>query len=197
MVTEEDILFQDGGRRIALIQEMDADEPYSEGQSPVMRVESGYHPRVSHVGVSGRPVADDDRIEEAVLRWVHRRDFEEILARYLRIFYGASQVKTWSSGISRDPCLYITYDTKAWRDWSGAPENSVSLDEWKAYVEGDVWIWVTERLVTYTADDDPSKTLRQWETIDSCGGYYGRIWAEQAALDAWREAQDENRPASA
>lgn len=181
------IIMQDDSRRVVLIPDAYPEEPYDEGQSPLIRLDTRYYISASHVGVSNRPSDDDDRIEEAARRWYYRRDFPEILARYLRIFHGSSQVETWRS----DHCLYITYDTKRWRDWAGAPERSVSLDEWKAYAEGDVWIWETQRLVSYTADDDPSKTLRQWETIDSCGGYYGREWAEQAACDAWRDLTGE------
>jgi hypothetical protein len=56
------------------------------------------------------------------------------------------------------------------------------LNEWRAYVEGDVWGYVVERKVDLSMTD--CDVIESWEEVDSCWGFYGEEWAEQAAVEA-------------
>lgn len=171
---------EDGQYRVKLVLDEYADEPYDDGQSPLIQLDIRYSgTRAEHVMVGARPADNDARIEEAAERW--GSDFDK-LEKYLRAYYGTSQVKTWHSG----DYWYITYDTAEWRDYTGAPENSVSMDEWQAYCTGDVWGYVVERNVTWHSDENPSQTMQTWEEEDSCWGYYGYEWAKKSALEAFK-----------
>jgi hypothetical protein len=67
------------------------------------------------------------------------------------------------------------------------------MSEYRAYCEGDVWGWVVEKNVTWSADDDRDD-MSTWEHEDSCWGYYGSDGANgeylrQSAREALEAAQ--------
>lgn len=184
---EEIIETSDDGRyRVKLVQDYDAEEPYDDGQSPILRYDSRYSRDTAHVGGSARPTDDDERIEYAAKRWgIDSHEFE----LYLKAFYGVTQIITWSS---RD-YTYVTYDSARWREYVGLTEEylaehgrkyTVSLDEYRAWCEGDVYGYVVEKNVTWTADDNRNE-MSTWEHEDSCFGFYGYDWAVQAAKEAF------------
>lgn len=169
---------EDNGRmRLLLIHDEHADEPYDEGQSPLLQIDTRTG-SVTHVMTGGRPEDDDGRIEEAAQRWHASLG---LLEKYLRAFHGATQVTVTHCGLN----VYVTYDTARWREYSGAPANSVSMDEWLAWCEGDTWTWAVQRLETWHAESDASKTTTTWETVDACSGFYGYDYAVRAAREAW------------
>lgn len=47
------------------------------------------------------------------------------------------------------------------------------------YLRGDVWYYQIDKAKVYTAEDGDQITL--WDTVDSCGGFYGREYAEEEA----------------
>ena len=158
---------EDGRYRVRLVLDPYPDEPYDDGQSPLMRLDySGYGWRAEHIMATGRPLDVDAYVEAAAERW--GTDFD-LLEKYLRAYHGVTQVETWHSG----DYWYITYDPAAWRAHVGAPEGSANMSEYRAWCEGDVWGWVTEKRVTWTAEDDEYGDRDTWETVDSCWGYYG------------------------
>jgi hypothetical protein len=177
----------DGRFRVVLIADEYPDEPYDDGQSPLLQLDlDHYGNHAKHVMATGRPLDDDARIEEAAERW--GSDFR-MLEKYLRAYYGVTRVETWHSG----DYWYVTYDPAAWREHVGAPEGSVSLADYRAYVEGDVWGYAVEQNVTWRRDDDPDTTRHTWETVDSCFGFYGSDGAngkylEETALEAFESA---------
>lgn len=61
-------------------------------------------------------------------------------------------------------------------------------DEYRSWAEGDVWGYVVDekrRWVRDDTDDPVPETREDWEeTDDSCWGYIGHQWAEEAALEA-------------
>jgi hypothetical protein len=59
----------------------------------------------------------------------------------------------------------------------------VSLEEWRAYCEGDCYGIITERLVTWTTPDlaEDEATRQTWETEDSTFGFYGITYAREEA----------------
>ena len=186
---------EDGRYRVQLIADEYADEPYDDGQSPLMRLDYRRGWRAEHVMATGRPLDDDARIEEAAARW--GSDFG-MLEKYLRAYYGATEVETWHSG----SYWYVTYDTAAWRAAMGwtpedvLPRPLVSMSEYRAWCEGDVWGYAVERNVTWQRTDEPGETMQTWETEDSFFGFYGYEYARESALAAFREITGAPEPAS-
>jgi hypothetical protein len=165
--TMSEILEERNGYRVRLVQDESPDAPYYDGQSPLLRMEycSGAW-RSEHID-SGtlRPRDNDSAIEEAASRW--GTDFPK-LEKYLRAYYGATQVEEWYSG----DYWYITYDSRAFRDAVGAPAGSADMTEYRAYVEGNGWGYIVEKQVHWSTEDDyPDRD--SWEEVESCWGFYG------------------------
>jgi hypothetical protein len=177
----------DGRYRVKLVLDDCPDEPYDCSQSPLIRLDSrGYGWSAEHIQTGDRPTSLDHHAEDAAARC--GTDFT-LLTRYLGAWFGATKVEWWHSG----SYWYITYDSAAWREWCGAPEGSADMSEYRAYCEGDVWGWVVEKNVTWSADDDRDD-MSTWEHEDSCWGYYGSDGANgeylrQSAREALEAAQ--------
>jgi len=186
----EDILetSEDGRFRVKLVADPYPDEPYDDGQSPLMRLDyTGYGWKAEHVMATGRPLDADEYVEAAAQRW--GSDFR-LLEKYLRAYHGVTKVETWHSG----SYWYVTYDPAWWREHVGAPEGSVDMSEYRAWCEGDVWGYVVEENVTWHADDPDYGDMSTWEHVDSCWGFYGSDGANgrylrQTALEALMDAQ--------
>lgn len=142
-------------------------EPYDDGGSPILRIErngwyGGSAEQVKHI--TSHEV--DPSIIEAAAKWAAEPD---VFERYLRIFHGVTAVKWYEPHDD----TYVTFDTAAWREEVGAPEGSIDMTEWRAYCEGNVYGIVIEQLVTWVRADDIGGEKQEWETVDSCFGYYG------------------------
>lgn len=187
---------EDGRFRVKLVRDEYPDEPYDDGQSPLLRLDNtGMHGvRAEHIMATGRPLDDDEYVESAIARWGSPSNPDWALVEtYLRAFHGATKIETWYSG----DYWYVTYDPARWREHVGAPEGSVNMSEYRAWCEGDVWGWVVEKNVTWTAVDDDQDDMSTWEHVDSCWGYYGSDGANgeylrQCAREALLDAQVED-----
>lgn len=194
MMDDEYVLETEGRYRIRLVPDEDAQEPWGDYMSPVLRLEyRGGWWRGEHIDGSSRPRGNDNRIEEAISRWgAPSGDSWKLFERYLRAFHGVTQVEYWHSG---SYYWYISYDSIAWREYAGAPPGSASLDEYKAWAEGDCWGWMIEQNVAWhTEDDFPDHD--SWEHVDSCWGYFGD-YAREAALEHWEAFMRDKREAEA
>lgn len=192
MSYEEILETSDDGRfRVKLVLDEYPDEPYDDGQSPLLRIDThGYGHRGEHIMATGRPLDDDDAVENAIHHWATcPADSDwQLFEKYLRAYFGVTTIETWHSG----SYWYVTYDPARWREWAGTPEGSVDMSEYRAWCEGDVWGWVVEKNVTWHTEDD-FPDMATWEHVDSCWGYYGsngpngkylRSCAHEALLDA-------------
>jgi hypothetical protein len=188
----EDILkiSDDGQWRVRLIADESPEEPYDDGQPPLLRLEtlSGGAIRATHIMATGRPTDDDHRIENAAMCWGSPSgDNFRMFEKYLRAYYGTTQIETWYSG----SYWYVTYDTTAWRAYAGLDPGAtvhIDMNDYKAWCEGDCWGYAVERNVTWHRDDDPGTTMQTWEEEDSCWGYYGSDYARESALEAYENA---------
>ncbi|HEY1700760.1 MAG TPA: hypothetical protein VGG75_13690 [Trebonia sp.] len=188
-MSEKEVLEECNGMRLVIALDPYPKEPYDDGQAPLLRIGCG---SVKHIDGNSRPHEDDERVEEAVSRFgaPSARGWK-LFEKYLQAFYGVTVIDTYYSG----SYWYTSYDSKAWRDYAaGLPDNASSagnlhlLDAWKAYVEGEVYTYAIEKLVTWTATeldylDYPDRET--WETVKSVGGYYGHEYACGAAREAW------------
>jgi len=190
-----EILKEENNFRVKLINDEYASEPWDDGHSPLIRIERRYSESAEHVMVGSRPTGDDDRIAEAAARWSHPGDHAKF-EKYLRAYYAVTQVKWYGPNDATDS-TYVSYDTAAWREYVGAPEKSVNMDEWISYLEGDVYGYRVERKVhvyqdkrIHSGDDFRTESTEydEWEEVDSCWGFYGHEYATEAAEEALSEA---------
>jgi hypothetical protein len=152
--------------------------------------------------VGERPTGDDNRIEEAAVHFIGIGR-PELFEKYLRAFHGATVIKQYGPNQSTD-YTYIVYDTPAWVKSIGyddkiAPRadydaaKAVQMDEYIAYLEGEVYVYDVEKQVqwqaTYPASEVGRDHMNTWETVDSCGGFYGHQFAEEVAMEAFNNAK--------
>lgn len=182
---------EDGRFRVKLVLDEYPDEPYDDGQSPLLQIDThGYDHQATHVMATGRPLDDDDAVEYAVRHWqtCPADSSWRLFEKYLRAFFGVTTIETWYSGLY----WYVTYDPARWREHTGAPEGSVDMSEWRAYCEGDVWGYVVQKRVTWHTDDPGYDDEDRWEdTEESCWGFYGSDgengkYLRESALEAMR-----------
>lgn len=195
-MSDADVIAEKDGFRVKLIPDHDfAHEP--DVDYPLLRLDrTGYGTTAEHVG-GGRDGDDDSRIEQAAAAWGHSSDHGK-LEKYLRAFYGATTIKWYGPNQVTD-YTYVAYDTAAWRESVGAPENTVSFDEYEAWLNGEVYGWRVE-VKTHVYQDRrihsgnapffraESSEYDSWEEVDSLWGFYGYTWAKQAAEEALETA---------
>jgi hypothetical protein len=176
----------DGMYRVKIIMDEGAQEPYDDGASPLLRIGWRYGAiDAQHIAVGGRPAGSDHRIEYAAERYgapsgSDWRTFE----KYLRTFYGVVRIETWYSG----DYWYVTYDSAEWRDYTGAPAGSASMDEYKAWCNGECYGYTVEKKVLWQRQDNPEETTFTWEIEEACSGFYGDGYAREAAMEAYKSA---------
>lgn len=180
-----------GDYRVLLRQDPYPDEPYDDGQSPILRINrTRWAWDAAHVMVGGRPTDDDSRIEEAAARWAHDLN---LLEKYLRAYHGTTVFKQYGPNQATD-YTYVTYDTERWREYVWPAElgypvpdgAGVNMDEYQAWLEGDVYFYQVQKRVTWHTDDDDYDDETRWEDVPdgTVGGFYGYEYAKQEALDA-------------
>lgn len=194
-MNEENVVEERDGYRVIVEIDQYLEEPYDDGQSPVLRI-AGF--RQEHIaGTSFTSAESDERIEEAVSKWGGPSAPEwHLVEKYLRAFHGVTQIETYYSG---SYYWYVTYDSAEWRDAVGLTEpGGADISAWKAYCEGEVYAYRVQKLVKWVTLDpalDPEDRAREtWEDTEySCSGLYGYEYAEQAALEALSEAAKETQ----
>jgi hypothetical protein len=179
--TVDTIVSDDGRTRVRIVIDTDASKPYDDGSSPVVRVEYRHHSTEQSGPDTSYKLHDG--IVQAFARWASETDLAE---RYCRIFHGVTTF-AYSYQSDRD-AFYVTLDPTDWRTEVGAPAGSVDMTEWIAYVEGDCYGIVPERLTTWT--NDRGETRETWDEIDgSVWGFYGQgDYLEASARDILADA---------
>lgn len=168
--------------RSRLLPEECPEEPYDDGQWPILRIETKsalfFH---GYVAVAYNQAAAP---YVAAFNALSQKGHDtEVWERYLRIFHGTTQVRWY--GLNRaTEYNYAAFDTKAWHEQMGFLPNNVEalakehpLAEIAAWIEGDVWGVVTE--TRWNPDED--KDEDDWEPLGAVWGFYGRKWAEETA----------------
>lgn len=212
-----DIIEERDGYRVRIQLDTDAERPYDEGACPILQVimqpYEGY--RATAFNDAARPFElTFERFSTAHSRkgpWKVTETFE----RYLRIFHGTKNFATYHLGYSRE-YGYIAFDTKAWLEEIGVTEENPDiepvdraepcLDEIRAWAEGDVYGWIVEKEVFWTktfhdangeplnegGDVEDDESGSDWIETESCWGFYGRDYAEQAAKEALETELENN-----
>lgn len=124
--------------------------------------------------------------------WDHfslRADSEKLFIRWARVFYGVTVVEhrphdgPWS-------LWYVMPDKAAESTWEPEKIIESEIKEYEAWARGEVYAYVIERKVTWVPKEGQDTKglpaeLTTWEHEDSCGGYIGRKFAEEAAREAF------------
>ena len=197
-MTDYDTVKENDNFRARLEYDDAADKPYDEGAVPILSREFNRY-RYVFEGVNEQGKAYEDAVSDAWNRFNHDDD---VLARWLRIFHGASSV-LWDSSSNY---AYLAFDTAEWRETHGLTDEWMdahemdrgelakgSLDEVMAWANGEVFGFIVERRVktstirTDAVTGDVLGTVEgeAWEEVDSCWGFYGRESAEDAATEAF------------
>lgn len=177
------------------------EKPWGDTYAPVLRIDlsryGGYRGHAVHVDEGGRPHDDDDAIENAVSHWQTSpadADWERYFLRYLKAYYGVTQV-TW---FSSDDYWYVSYDSATWREYAGITDDQLPMSEnfladWEAWANGEVYTFSIEKKVrvcqnrrVYNPDDGmrtETADYESWEYVDGSGGFYGYDYAKSEALE--------------
>jgi hypothetical protein len=167
------------GWRARIVIDDAPEQPYDDGAAHVVSLDGGHYDAPAG--------ADPDSVRRA---WDYFRYDYDRTERYLRIWHGATHFEYVTT---RDGS-WIVYDSTERRAFWGSAEYASSnvkatADEWRAYVEGDVYGIVIERHRTgHTVwDDGTEDDPEEWTMINSIWGYYGAEYAEQAARELLTE----------
>lgn len=189
--------------RLVLVRDADAEEPYNDGGTPLLRYSASWTGGLRDVeqvtNITSYRVSN--RILEALQEI---GEDHEGFERYLRIFHGMRSI-VWLS--NRDAAYdYVTFDTQHWRDEMGLTEEYLSehpdvegtgfanLDEYSAWLSGETYGYRIERKQRWRQVDEEGELIPlldtpekvTWEEEDACFGYYGY----EVAVDAAREEFD-------
>lgn len=166
-------------RAIVRQDDEDTDGPDYEMGAPVIFLNDHTGPSVAFGKDSEKR---DGLLNESAVSIIagHGADFFE---RYLRIFHSGN-VHRFSSYDGRGH--YLTYDTAKMREgyWGQEPgyPSRLAGGDFEAWVNGETFSVEVER--TFALDDDGEPDWGNAEELDGrIYGYYGELWAKQAAED--------------
>lgn len=126
--------------------------------------------------------------------WDHfsvRPGGEDMFIRWARIFHGATVIV--NRPVQGAWVLWYLMPDKA-AESGISPERTIlaEIEEYQAWADGEVYGHIVEKDVTRIPRDaedrnDPEldDETREWEHVDSCWGYIGREYAEDAAREAF------------
>lgn len=132
------------------------------------------------------------RIFERYRYGVAPRYFE----RYLRMFHGTRDFRTFGYSYMPDSAVYAAFDTAAMREEWGCAEDYAEAaggdaEAWQAYIDGDVYsVGVERRVIVHSVREYPDGTEKtvdseEWEDADFfTGGFYGEDAAKEYAREA-------------
>lgn len=193
-------LIETADLRVVLVADYDADEPYNDGGSPILRLDADGRDvygdtRKSAEQTGGTSYVVHERIIEAAEKWATSEP--DVFERYLRVFHGVTDVVWFGSHSYQGGYSYVSFDPADWRESMGLTTEHlaahpgikvVNVDEYQAHLDGDVYGYVVEeREVWDTRNSEGAivATMETWETVDSCFGFYGHKYAEEEARRAF------------
>lgn len=180
-MSEREIVKTEGNYRAVTERDDFPHEPDGDFQAAVIRLDyNGYYE------VDAKTEAGDD-FENAAghfLSYYGMRKGTEALERFLRIFHGTRDFRTFRYSSSPDSAVYVAFDSARMRGAWGCDEDATggaqgTAAEWQAYIDGDVYVVAVEHRPDDSTEDD------DWEEVEDAAirGFYGEKWATQAAID--------------
>ena len=193
-------------RALTIVDE-DPQEPEFEGGCPIVQIDAarhyGYHVEMTGYGESSeyddglgqgsRRVDASDIISYFVDQLGGKREAIDAFERYLHIYHDGNLVE-YGPNQGTD-YTYVAYVTRTlWESWGNKGEvGKADMDEYRAWLEGDVYGVVVESKPTVEVEAEPD--IRVWrgygeidrdgwtEMEDPVWGYYGQEYAEESARE--------------
>lgn len=166
--------------RVSITPDTDTtDGPHDDGQWPIIRWTYRWAFSVEAYNDAAKPYVEK-------FREIYSRHGWEVFERYVRIFHGVTQFHEYGPNQGTD-YTYIAFDPKVWRESIGwtderggiaAMAEEKPLSEIVAWIEGDVWGWISEKRWNPDGDQEDDEG---WEGIESVWGYYGKSHATAEA----------------
>lgn len=150
--------------RARLVPDLDAGEPYGDALAPALIVD-GRGARAA------REVYQPVRLDRILAAWQHYD--EPLFLRYLRIVHGTTIVER-VEGPQLTVLVFDTADYRAHVGTSVPVDLSGERDEWRAWLDGDVYGVIIEH------HDSAEDT---WYEVDSLFGLYGATYATDRGRD--------------
>lgn len=203
-----DVIDEYQGYRLVLIHDPNADRPYDDGSTPLVQFSVSWQDTTVDIE---QAVVTSYSLPESILYALHHfgahdERARETFERYLRIFHGTRSI-VWMLENENAPLAYsyVTFDTESWRTEMGLTEEYLAehpdvegdgfanLDEFQAWIEGDVYGYRIERNQRWRQVDEEGELIplldapemTTWEEEDACFGYYGHDVALGAAGEAF------------
>lgn len=201
------------------------DKPYFDGGSPLLRFEYRYYPWSCEQETEITSYVVDSSIIEAAERFGAGRE-RKMFERYLRIFHGATTI-VWHESRDYLYCTFDTAAWREAMGLTPEhlakhPDIELAdMDEFIAWLNGEVYGYAVQRRevhvqgrheaaareelgnVAYDAVMARASELAaaedsyEWETVDSCSGFYGYTdylkGEALAAFKAYADTKDERR----
>ncbi|HEX2242596.1 MAG TPA: hypothetical protein VHK27_04980 [Gammaproteobacteria bacterium] len=172
------------GWRVRVTRMYDPCEPFGDAYAPTFLI---YREAVNPVA----SVYQDENVTDQVLSRAIRSLGGLNTERYLRMFYGVRDV--WIVSDYRGMEYWIL-DTPGWRKHVGIDDDATDVlkgerDDWRAYMDGDVYGIVREMLVNVRTEvttlagapvGEPD-SYSEWREIESVWGFYGEKCAIEEA----------------
>lgn len=194
-MSEVQVIATEGNYR-AVIERDDyayGEAPDGDWQAGVIRLDySGYYKADAKTEAAG----DFEEPAKRFMEYYGMRKGIGVVERFLRIFHGARDVRTFHYSYSPDSAVYLAFDSAAMRKTWGCAEDlengaEATATEWQAYIDGDVYGVRVERLVkvssvtTFDGEEVDTEEAEDWETVDDSvlWGLYGEEYAKEVALD--------------
>lgn len=178
------VLASNGERRIVAVWDGAPCPPEDDGQAPILQIESSWGSRGAEA-VNPQAEAYADAYNAFWKRDL--RDAQGVFERWLRIFHGTKSIVSFGPNQTTD-CEYLCFDTDEWAETVGCPDRfratSANMDEYVAYLEGDVYGLVEETLTTGACGHDGCTEHTGWVEGETIWGFYGHEgYLQDAAPD--------------
>lgn len=182
-------------------------KPYDDGGFPIWRIEHGNY--------GGRAVQETDitsyvtpgALDHGITGMLERDESadKDLLARYLRIFWGVTFTAWWHSG----NYWYVTCDPADWRQEVGVTDDITAredyaanpFEEFESWVKGNVHVATAEHRIFVRSQHETwdlrvehpelaegqydTSEAYEWLTDETVGGFYGDVDQSMAANMAW------------
>lgn len=164
------------------------EQPENDGGYPVVRIDTnrGYSFKPEMTGYGNGYDDGLSRPADEILAYFHERTGDsrgaiDMFERYLRIFHDGN-LSEYGPNQGTD-YHYVAFATRTlWESWGNDGEvGKAELDEYRYWIEGDVYGVDVEKAVSFDSDDEPDV----WESVGEveCWGFFGEDYAKQTAQD--------------
>jgi hypothetical protein len=125
--------------------------------------------------------------------WYHfaaRGKGVELFIRWARMMHGVTAVEE-NPHDGAHSIWYVTPERLAETTWTAEKVIEAEVREYQLWASGEVYGHVIEKSVHWVSQDHNDAETDTWEHEDSCWGYIGREYAEEAAREAFAPYKEE------